>query len=346
MSDIDTSPAGPARRWAVMVVLVIGLGLAALPFAFGMFTKAPKGATMMSEFKPFMTTARLDGFQQELAQMDAGVKQTDTSVAAYFDAASTSHASFDNRFPTFATFDRQWPAIDKRMTTLMDAVQSNLGNYLAISALPSFRLFPWFFVFPGALLVIIAGLILMRPRAWRSARWALAVLGVALIAAPAVFQMFGRAPDGGQMMTAFKTIETTQNVETIQGYFSSMAEGQGAIRLNIVPALEASGLSADQAAARFPAVATLDAGWIHMLNDMTPMIGAMSDNVVNYQAVESLPPFPLFPWFFVIPGLLAVLVALLAGSNRSRRQMVAPASEFDDPVRLNEPHFAVQGGVR
>ena len=37
---------------------------------------------------------------------------------------------------------------------------------------------------------------------------------------------------------------------------------------------------------------------------MTPMIGAMSDNVDNYEAITSLPPFPLFPWFFVAPGLL------------------------------------------
>ena len=58
------------------------------------------------------------------------------------------------RFPSFASFDQQWPAIDSTMTTLMDEVQANLGNYEAIAALPSFTLFPWFFVIPGVLIAV------------------------------------------------------------------------------------------------------------------------------------------------------------------------------------------------
>ena len=116
---------------------------------------------------------------------------------------------------------------------------------------------------------------------WRWGRWGLVVLGVGLIAAPTIFQMFAAGTEGGQMMTAFKTIETSQNIKKIQGYFGSMAVGQGSIRLEVVPALEHTGLSAAEIAAKFPGVATLDATRVHSLNDMTPMIGAMSDNVVS-----------------------------------------------------------------
>ena len=138
--------------------------------------------------------------------------------------------------------------------------------------------------------------------------------------------MFTRAPKGGDMMTAFKDIETTQNVQKIQGYFSTMAIGQGAIRLEIVPALERSGRSAEQIATELPAVTELDRDWVHILNDMTPMIGAMSDNVPNYQAIAALPSFPLFPWFFVIPG---VLVAGLAAVPIQRRRTASthPSSQ-------------------
>lgn len=76
------------------------------------------------------------------------------------------------------------------------------------------------------------------------------------------------------MTTAFENSETTPNVQQIQGCFGSMAVGQGAIRLEIVPTLEKSGLSPAEIAARFPAVAMLDADWAHILNDMTPMIWA------------------------------------------------------------------------
>jgi hypothetical protein len=98
-----------------------------------------------------------------------------------------------------------------------------------------------------------------------------------------------------------------------------MAVGQGAIRLELVPALEKAGLTTREIQARFPAVATLDARWIHILNDMTPMIGAMSDNVDNYQALTALPSFRVFPWIFVAIGLLVAATALATGPRRRRK---------------------------
>jgi hypothetical protein len=308
---------GPGHRWAVVVVAVIGLGLVAAPFAFGMFSKAPKGAVMINGFAPYMTTARLDGYQRELSEINAGVRQTDSSVAAYLNASGADPHGFDVAHPGFASFDSQWPAIDSKMTGLMDQVQDNLGNYHAVAALPSFKLFPWFFVIPGALIAGVAVVSLLWPARWRRGRWVLVVLGVGLVAAPALFQMFQRAPDGGRMMSTFENIETAQNVQQIQGFFGSMAVGQGAIRLDIVPALEQTGLTQTDIAHRFPALTALDADWVHILNDMTPMIGAMSDNVTNYQAVASLPPFPLFPWFFVAPGVLVAGLAVVAGTRRN-----------------------------
>jgi hypothetical protein len=135
--------------------------------------------------------------------------------------------------------------------------------------------------------------------------------------------MFDRAPKGARMMTAFETIETRAKVEQIQSYFATIAVGQGSLRLEIVPALRRSGLDAAQIARRFPDVVTLNRRWVPILNDMTPMIGAMSDNVDNYQAMTSLPPFELFPWFFVIPGLL---IAGLAFAARPRSGRTSPAA--------------------
>ncbi|HEY1988187.1 MAG TPA: hypothetical protein VGG43_01870 [Acidimicrobiales bacterium] len=329
-----TDPVARPKRWALISVAVIGAALVVMPFAFNMFGKTPKGAVMIAEFKPFMTTARLDGFQTDLKQINAGVQQSNTSVAAYLDTGSNNRVSFDSAYPTFASFNQQWPAIDSKMTGMMTEVQANLGNYLAVAALPSFRLFPWFFVIPGVLIFGFALATLLKPARWKWGRWVLVVLGIGLIAAPGVFQMFQRAPKGGQMMSAFKTIETTQNVQQIQGYFATMAEGQGAIRLEIVPSLQRSGLTQAQIASRFPAVASLDAHWVHILNDMTPMIGAMSDNVASYQAIASLPPFPLFPWFFVLPGVIVAGVALAAGSTRKNEFVSEP---HDQVVSVPEP---------
>ena len=147
-------------------------------------------------------------------------------------------------------------------------------------------------------------------------------------------QLFDRAPKGAEMMQAFKTIETRERVVEMQNDFSTIAVGQGALRLEIVPALERHGLSrADRRALPRPHAA--QPHWIAILNDLTPMIGAMSDNVDNYQAISGLPAFGLFPWFFVIPGLLIAGLALLPvrrGAAWPRPR--APPPPFPHPAPL------------
>lgn len=299
------------------MVAAVGLGLILAPLAFQMFQRGPEGATMLAEFRPFMSTARLGGFQAEIASVNAAVREAGTSALPYLEAHGYSPSRLATQFPYFQQLSAQWPSIDSTMTGLLDKVQANLGNYQGVAALPSFTLFPWFFLMPGVLLLGLALLGLLRPAFAEPVRWAAMVIGVGLILAPVAFQMFQRAPGGGRMMSAFKTIETSGNVERIQGYFSTMAVGQGDMRLGIVPALQRTGLSQAQIVQQFPAVSALNQGWVHLLNDMTPMIGAMSDNIPNYQAIASLPPFPLFPWFFVLPGLLVVGAASSLGRKRT-----------------------------
>jgi hypothetical protein len=313
------SSASRARRRALVALLVIGIGLALAPVGFRMFERGPKGAQMMDEFRPFMTDARLSGFQRHIRNIDAAVHQANGRVVVRLEGhGAAAHKRFDRRFPGFAQFRDDWPPINDDMSNLMSLIKANAGNYEAVAALPSFRIFPWFFVVPGVLIALLALAGLFARRSWPKLRWAFVFIGIGLVLAPVAFQMFQRAPKGGRMMTAFKTIETRKKVETIQGYFATIAVGQGALRLDIVPALERSGLGAKDIATRYAAVDTLDRRWIPILNDMTPMIGAMSDNVDNYEAIKSLPPFPLFPWFFVAPGLLIVALALVPGRRSGR----------------------------
>lgn len=313
-------PFGKPKRWAMIALAVLGVALIAMPAAFQMFDRAPKGARMIKDFRPYMTAARLSGYQTEMSLIDAGAQEGSTKVAARLSGSSASggQARFAASFPEFAEFDHQWSGIYPDMTGMLNTIQRNLGNYQAVAALPSFKLFPWFFVIPGVMLLGLLGLGLARPGWWRTIRRLLVAVGLGLVLAPAAFQMFSRAPKGGHMMTAFKTIETRARVQRIQGYFGDMAAGQGAVQLELIPALQRSGLSSSKITTAYPGITTFDDQWVHILNDMTPMIGAMSDNVANYQAVAALPPFPLFPWFFVLPGLLVVGFAVAAGPRRAR----------------------------
>jgi hypothetical protein len=52
-----------------------------------------------------------------------------------------------------------------------------------------------------------------------------------------------------------------------------------------------------------------------------PLVRTMQDNVTNYQQVNSLPDFRLFTFFFVVPGLPLVVLAVsgLTGDRLARR---------------------------
>jgi hypothetical protein len=68
--------------------------------------------------------------------------------------------------------------------------------------------------------------------------------------------------------------------------------------------------------------------------------------VANYEAVASLPPFPLFPWFFVIPGVLVTGLALFAWRPRAQRAVLSgaePGADYE-PVTV-PPSLSVRAGA-
>jgi hypothetical protein len=313
--------AARARGALVPFALVlVGAALIVFPLSTRMFERTPKGAQMISAFKPYMKPARLSSYETDVRQLRDGV----TQAAANGPALLSPHASIaaaQTRFqasnPQVAEFARQWPAIDKRLSGLLGTIEANRSNYDAVAALPRFTLFPWFFIVPGALLILLAAGALATPDSWKTLRWAIAVLAIGLIVAPLVFGMWSRAPKGAAMVSAFRTVETRALVTKIQNDFGTITAGEGALGGELVPALEAHGLSSSERAKQLPAVAALESRWIAILQNLTPLLGVMSDNVVNYQAVAALPAFGAFPWLFLTAGLLILaLTALGAGRPR------------------------------
>lgn len=319
------------KRGPVVAILVLGLGLVAAPAVFQMFTRAPKGGRMISDFRPYMTHANVAKFQRYMAEIDRADRETTSRLPQLLSArAGVSPSAIPARFASLADFNRQWPAIHADMSgDMLVTMNKMVPNYRAVAALPPFPLFPWFFVLPGLFVAVLAALALRTARRGGTTRRplnGLVVLGVAIIAAPAVFQMFTRAPQGAQMITSFKPLMTSAKVARVQGYFLVIGAAEGQLRNEVTPLLIQGGLTPSELAAQLPALDSFHRDWPRISADMAPMIGAMSDNVGNFAAVVALPPFWLFPWFFVIPGLLIAALALVARSST--------AKEGTDPVPL------------
>ncbi len=316
------------RRWAFVAALVLGLGLAAAPVAFQMFSRAPKGGDMIDAFEPYMRPAKIAEFQGYIAAIRAADAEVDASLVPVMeDQLEIDAAQIATQFPQLEGLRTEWPTIDADMSDMLTKMERNIDNYEAVAALPPFPLFPWFFVAPGLMIAGFAlwGLRSSRPGgARRRAAIALIVMGLGVVAAPAIFQMFSRAPKGADMIDDFRSLMTIQKLRSIQGYFVTMASGEGDLRTKVVPALAAAeGVSEDTVLNEFGDVQTFTRDWPTMFREFAPMIGTMQANVPNYAAVDALPPFGLFPWFFVVPGILVAGAGIVA--RRGSRQEGAPA---------------------
>jgi len=311
------------QRWAAVATLVVGSGLALAPVAFQMFERAPLGGDMIDDFEPYMTRAKIDTFRGYMADIDAAVTEAADLKAATVDQGDVSAAEYDTAYVSVTKLVADWQTIDADMGDLLDRMDNNMGNYRAVAALPSFDLFPWFFVGPGVIVVGLSVAALIKGRRGahpRGVLLALAAMGLGIVAAPAIFQMFTRAPKGGEMIDSFRPMMTRQRVQNVQGYFVTLGAGEGQLRVGAEQAfVDGGGDLAD-----YTALQTFSAEWPTIVGEFNPMIATMSDNVDNFEAVDAMPSFPLFPWFFVVPG---VLVAGLAGAAARRTSPPTSPSE-------------------
>ncbi len=289
------------------------MALALAPLALQMFTRGPGGAAMLADFRPYMDEQLLSDFQRDVDQVDAAANELQGRAGAQAAARlGLSPTAYAKEYDSLVQFTKDWPAANKDFTVLIQTIQDNIGNYQAVAALPSFRLFPYFFVLPGLMIAGVAWLALRRQRRERPpgrTRLVLGLLGVGLIAAPLVFQMFTRAPKGEDMLDQFRPLMTTQRITTVQGYFVTMAGGEAAVRTQLLPALRARGASAAEIDTLLPQSVAFTSIWTSMVNQMAPMLAAMNDNLARYNGLIALPPFGLFPYFFVFPGVLLLLLA-------------------------------------
>jgi hypothetical protein len=315
------------RNLPIVAALLIGIGMIAAPAVFQMFDRAPLGGEMIDDFEPYMTVDEVELFRGYLDEIGAAnAESIDELRTGLVEAGAIDDGAFDETFVSVANLNAQWPTIQEDMGDLIDRMEANLDNYAAVAALPPFPMFPWFFVIPGSMIVVAAAVALFLRRGGHAGRgrpavWTLLALGLAVAAAPVAFQMFDRAPKGAEMIDSFRPMMTRERVQSVQGYFVTLGAAEGQLRVNALPmVVEAGGDPAG-----YPAITQWSADWPAILTDFNPMVATMSDNVDNYQAVDALPSFDLFPWFFVIPGVLVAGLAGLALRRRTEPTTPSPA---------------------
>jgi hypothetical protein len=158
--------------------------------------------------------------------------------------------------------------------------------------------------------------------------WGVLAIGAVLIAAPIALGLPGKAAAGQRMLDDFgpimapgqvqKTADyyhdvfvplgritpvfTEANADKFGGYLQGMR--QAGIQIPPQAAQDFTGLVSTMKQA-VPIARQVPAGLAHY----RPLVDTMQGNVADFESVDSLPDFDLFTWFFVVPGILLVLLA-------------------------------------
>jgi hypothetical protein len=170
------------NRKALWAIVAIGLALVIAPLAMSLPSKSAAGERMLNNFQPIMQPAQvrktvhyynktfvplrgvaIGGVQagnesaklvQALAQ---ALKMTPAQVQQFLASQFPATASLIGNLPDLKpVFENVPPGLD-HYKPLVTTMQSNVDNYKQVNSLPNFRLFSWFFVVPGALVILLAG---------------------------------------------------------------------------------------------------------------------------------------------------------------------------------------------
>ncbi|MFJ4650702.1 hypothetical protein ACIP5Y_05405 [Nocardia sp. NPDC088792] len=315
VSHVERAPARVAARWPFAVLAVIGALLVIAPLASGMFPRAVKGEAMIDAFHPYMTQQSIDGYRGDLQVLD----KARTNVLA-LQAASQQPGDF----PRVETFVRDYPGIHADMSSMLNTIDANRGNYGKLSGTAPFGSLPWLLALPGVVL-IAAGVFGFRAAAagkrgvfWRSLA---ALAGLGLIVVPIAGGLFPAAPAAQPLIDGFRPILTTSEVHKLQGYFVTLVAADGELNSRYVATVQAAHPTAD-----LTGITALEASWQPMTSRFAALVGAMNDNVGNFDAVVALndstrplgfTAFRGLAWGYLVPGVL-ILALALAGPRLSR----------------------------
>ena len=147
------------ERKVLWPVLVIGLALVVVTFAIGLPGKTAAGQRMLNDFHPLMQAASV----QKTADYYNNVFTPLGALATQFGQAAQDPQMQQQLEPLMPMLGPAMPIFAKVPAglawykPLVTTMQANVNDYASVDSLPNFRLFTWFFVIPGLLLMLLAG---------------------------------------------------------------------------------------------------------------------------------------------------------------------------------------------
>ncbi|HZU78746.1 MAG TPA: hypothetical protein VE991_02420 [Acidimicrobiales bacterium] len=303
-------PSSPTRSKGPAVgLLVVGVLLVVAPVAAGLFSKAAAGKQMIDEFAPHMTAGTLARYGDDLRYLDRAAAAVDSVYAAGHVATGA--------FPILDTYRTQSAAINRRAADLLDRVGSTAPDYRRVAAVGGFERIP-FLLEAFGILALYAGCVLLFGRRGRGAVVVLVLTAaLALAVYPFLSGLERSAAPGHRMLGALAPVMTPASVAQLQEDFVVLVEADGALDTTFRPEVPPGPAAAD--------IGALVGHWPRISSDLASLVGAVNDNIGNYDALRGLdrlseplgvPGLVAFPWLLVATGGVGAALAVAARPKR------------------------------
>ncbi len=145
----------------------------------------------------------------------------------------------------------------------------------------------------------------------RKVLWPILVIGLALVIAPFALSMPSKTAAGQRMLNDFHPLMQAASVQKTTNYYTKVFAPLGRVSTQFTAAASNPQMQKQLKPLMpllqpvMPIFAQVPAG----LAWYKPLVTTMQGNVSDYASVDSLPNFNLFTWFFVVPGLLLMLLS-------------------------------------
>jgi hypothetical protein len=145
----------------------------------------------------------------------------------------------------------------------------------------------------------------------RKVLWPVLVIGLALVVVPFAIGLPGKTAAGQRMLNDFHPLMQPAAVQKTANYYNNVFTPLGTVSEQFTAAAKDPQMQAQlkplmpMLQPLLPIFKQVPAG----LAWYKPLVTTMQGNVSDYKSVNSLPDFNLFTWFFVVPGILLVLLA-------------------------------------
>jgi len=300
------------RKAPAVALLVLGALLFLGPIVGGLFSKVASGKQMIDEFAPHMEADALARYDADLAILGRG--------AAGIDAVYAQQRVAAGEFVGIDIYRQRSTDINERAAALLDRVGGAEPDYRKVDAIGGFDRVPFLIVIAG-IVALYGGGLLLRGGASRSRSGAalVVVASVALVAYPFLSDLPNGTRAGERMLATLEPVMQPAAVRQLQNDFVAMVHAVGELDTSFRGVPQPGPSGAD--------VATLVQSWPKVSSDLAALVGALNDNIDNFDAFDDLDGFTrsagvsgltAMPWLLVGTGALSAACAIAALARREK----------------------------